>query len=92
MPLVLFNPYIGLYQVLPRRARLDLGAMAMKRYSAFPKAPASLESLHQIVYCHFQDNSRCILQPQLTEWTWEQWQGNQRKNRGHPDRSIITVD
>ena len=55
MQLVLFNPYIGLYQVLPRRARLDLGSMAMKGCSAFPKAPASLETHHQIVYCHIQD-------------------------------------
>ena len=49
MPLALFNTYIGHYQVLPRRARVDLGAMAMKGYSAFPKAPASLEPHHQIV-------------------------------------------
>ena len=49
MPLVLFNPLIGAYQVLPRRARVDLGAMAMKGYSAFLKAPASLEPHHQIV-------------------------------------------
>ena len=32
------------------RARVDLGAMAMKGYSAFPKAlPALLEPHHQIV-------------------------------------------
>ena len=28
--LILFNPYIGPYQVLPFGARVDLGAMAMK--------------------------------------------------------------
>ena len=39
--------------MLPFRA--DLGAMAMKGYSAFPKAPASLEPHHQIVSCHKQD-------------------------------------
>ena len=39
MPLVLFNPQIWPYQVLPYRARVDLGAMAIKRCSAFPKAP-----------------------------------------------------
>ena len=55
MLLVLFNPLIGPYQVLPFRARVDLGAMAMKGYSAFPKAPASLELHHQIIYCHIQD-------------------------------------
>ena len=37
MQLVLFNPEIGPYQVLPRRARMDLGAMVIKGYSAFPK-------------------------------------------------------
>ena len=49
MLLVPFNPLIGPYQVLPLRARVDLGAMAMKGCSAFPKAPALLEPLHQIV-------------------------------------------
>ena len=42
--LVLFD-----YQVLPFQAREDLGAMAMMECSAFPKAPALLESHHQIV-------------------------------------------
>ena len=37
MLLVLFNPLIGSYQVLPLRARVDLGAMAMKGYSTFPQ-------------------------------------------------------
>ena len=37
MPIVLFNPQIGPYQVLPHRARVNLGAMAMKGCSAFPK-------------------------------------------------------
>ena len=63
--------------MLPLRARVDLGAMAMKRYSAFPKAPALLEPHYQIVLCHIQDTrwasltplqrcSRCIQQPQPT--------------------------
>ena len=43
--LVLFNPY----QVLPFPVRVDLGVMAIKGYSAFPKAPALLEPHHQIV-------------------------------------------
>ena len=47
--LVLFNPLIGPYQVLPLRTRVDLEVMAMKGCSAFPKAPASLEPHHQIV-------------------------------------------
>ena len=41
--------------MLPRRVRVDLGAMAMKECSAFPKAPASLEPHHQIVLCHIPD-------------------------------------
>ena len=53
--LVRFNPYRGPYQGLTRRARVDLGAMAMKRCSAFPRPPASLNPHHQIVYCHIQD-------------------------------------
>ena len=49
MLLVLFNPYIGPYQVLQLRARVDQGAMAIKGYSIFFKAPALLEPHHQIV-------------------------------------------
>ena len=33
-------------QELPLQARVGLGAMAMKGYSAFPKAPALLEPHH----------------------------------------------
>ena len=55
MPLVLFNPQIGPYQVPPLHARAGLGAMAMKRCSAFPKAPALLGPHHQTVQCHTQD-------------------------------------
>ena len=55
MQVVLYNPLIGPYQVLPFWARVDLREMAMKGYSAFPKAPASLEPHHQIVLCHIQD-------------------------------------
>ena len=35
------------YQVLPFRARVNLGAMAMKGCSAFPKSTALLEPHHQ---------------------------------------------
>ena len=34
--------------MLPLQARVDLGAMAVKGYSAFPKAPALLEPHQQI--------------------------------------------
>ena len=68
---------MGPYQVLHLRARVDLGAMAMKGYSAFPKVPALLKPHHRIVSYHLQDihwgsitplqrYNRCILQPQLT--------------------------
>ena len=46
---VLFDPLIGPYQVLRLRAKVDLGAMAMKGYSAFPNAPILLEHQHQII-------------------------------------------
>ena len=73
--LVLFDPLIGPYQVLPLQVRVDQGAIAMKGYSTFPKAPALLQPHHEIVYCNMQDtrwgsftllkrSSWCILQPQ----------------------------
>ena len=46
---VLFNPLIGPFQVLPLWARVDMGVMAMKGFSAFPKVLALLEPQHQIV-------------------------------------------
>ena len=55
MQLVLFNPWIWPYQVVPFQARMDLGTMAMKGCSAFSKAPSSLEPHHQIVLCHIHD-------------------------------------
>ena len=47
--LVLFDPWIEPYQVLPPQTRVDPVAMAMKGYSAFPKALALLEPDHHIV-------------------------------------------
>ena len=41
--------------MLPLRATVDLGAMATKRCSAFPKAPALLWPHHQIDKCHIQN-------------------------------------
>ena len=35
--LILFDPYIETYHVLPLLVRVDLGAMAMKGYSDFPQ-------------------------------------------------------
>ena len=39
---------MGPYQVLPLPAKVDLGAMALKEYSTFLKAPVFLEPYHQI--------------------------------------------
>ena len=52
---------IGSYQVLPFRAKVDLGAMAVKGGSTFPKALESLEPHHQIVQCHIQDTRWWVL-------------------------------
>ena len=41
--------------MLPLQVRVDLGAMVMRGYSIFPKAPALLEPHHQIVYRHMRD-------------------------------------
>ena len=43
--------------MLPLRARVEQGAMAMQGYSAFPNAQALLEPYHQIVLCQIH-NSR----------------------------------
>ena len=46
---ILFDLEIGPDQILPLRATVDLGVMAIKGYSTFPKALTSLEPKHQIV-------------------------------------------
>ena len=55
-----FYPYIGSYQVLQLRDRVDLGTIAIKEYSAFHKAPELLELHNQIVLCRLQD-TRLVL-------------------------------
>ena len=45
---VLFDLLIGPFQMLPLWLRVDLGAIAIKRYSIFLKAPG-LEPHHQII-------------------------------------------
>ena len=69
---------MGPYKVLPLQASVDLGAMAMKGYTAFPKAPASLNFIIRLfsaisrtmvaggVLTPLQKCSRCILNPQPT--------------------------
>ena len=52
--------------MLPLRVRVDLGAMAMKGYSAFPKAPAPLEPHSLRGGSYPSAEVQCILQPQLT--------------------------
>ena len=65
---VLFDSWIGPFQVLLLQAKMDLGTMAMKGYAAFSKAPAllSVVSGHSLGEGppHLQRNGRCILQPQ----------------------------
>ena len=46
---VLFDTYIGPNQLLPLRASVDLGAMAMKENFEFHNAPELLEPHHKIV-------------------------------------------
>ena len=57
---VLFDPEVGLYQVLPLSVSMDLGAVATKGYSEFFK----ISTLSFLPRC-----SRCIRQPQLTRAT-----------------------
>ena len=61
--------------MLPLQVRVDMEAMAIKKYSAFPKSAALLEPHVQIVLCHIvwgggltptQRSNRCILQFQPT--------------------------
>ena len=44
-----YNPYIGRYQMLQHRDRVDLGVMTKKDKSSFPKALALLEHRHLII-------------------------------------------
>ncbi len=74
------------YQVLPFRARVDLGAMAMKGYSAFTKQqhywnltkrlPVIISgTLLRGSLTSLQRSSRCILQPQPTGQVCERVRG-----------------
>ena len=66
----------GPYQVLSLRFTVDLGAIAMKRYTTFPQITALLEPRYQIFVSYLghslgcliplQRCIRCILQPQPT--------------------------
>ena len=46
---VLFDPEIGTYQVQPLWAKVDLGVIAIKGYSAFLQAPTLLKPHHKII-------------------------------------------
>ena len=67
--IVLFDPYIEPHQVLSFRVKVDLGMMAMKGYSTFPKAPG-LKSRHQIILYKIHGTLWWVglipLQPKLT--------------------------
>ena len=43
------EPLDRAHQVLPLKAKVDLGGLAMKGCSIFPKLPALLEPYHQII-------------------------------------------
>ena len=47
--LLVFNTYIGPLSGATTCGRVDLGVIAMNKYSAFPKAPALLKPHDQIV-------------------------------------------
>ena len=52
---VWFDPYIGRYREQPLRVRVDLGAMVMKEYSAFPRAPVLLTLTIKLFNVIYQD-------------------------------------
>ena len=54
-------PIDRILSVAKLRARVYLRVIAMKRYSAFPIAPALLEPYHQIDLCHIQDTRWGVL-------------------------------
>ena len=58
------------YQVITLWAKVDMGVMAIKKYSAFPKAPTdclvSYQGNRRRNLTPLQRSSRCILQPQPT--------------------------
>ena len=47
--ILVYDPYIGHYQVLPFWVREELGAMAMTGGFAFPNAPELLKLHRQII-------------------------------------------
>ena len=66
--------------------------MAMKGYSAFPKAPTSLEPHHQIILCHKQDTRwrrRIPLQKAVAEFYCPNLQG---KKFGMVYQCIYSLD
>ena len=50
--LVLFYLLMGPNKLLPLGVKVDLGAIAIKWYSAFPKAPTLLKPHDQMFLCH----------------------------------------
>ena len=51
--------------MLPLWAKVNLGAIAMKRYSAYPKFPALLEPCHQIIWSHIRTLARTYLSAEI---------------------------
>ena len=72
---------IGSYKVLPLRARVDLGAMTVKGYTAFTKGPALLVPYHHLV--SYQDirwgesylcaEKQSVYSTTLADWVTRLW-------------------
>ena len=65
---LLFDPCIDSYQMLQFQASVDVGAMAIKGYSAFLKAQALMDPRH-----HFVVLGHCFSQYLLVYVSWHEW-------------------
>ena len=62
-----FDLSIGLYQLLPSRARVDMGAMAIKEYSIFLKGVTFMQSHSQMVLCYIYIFTKSPLRQDMTQ-------------------------
>ena len=87
--------------MIPPWARVDLGVMAIKKYSAFPKALALLEPHHQMYFSvisrplvggggltPLQRCSRCILQ---TQPTGQEDKGDKKSERKEGITDLVSL-
>ena len=77
---VLFDPYIGPYQVLLLRVRVDLGAMVMKEYSSITRASPSdclmLYPGHSSGKSYFSAEIHSVYSTAPTYSAYHIWEGN----------------